>query len=377
MRAPSLAFLALVACGSGPTTSPADAGTDAFVPAPIAAAPSSAPASRPSARVAIPAGTVLAGSRPGTPYRRPSLEADLVALAVPAFDIDRHPARAADRSDPLRVSADAAARTCAAAGARLCDELEWERACEGDAHHAFAGDVPFETCVARPSECVASTGVVAPGIEAPEWTLGAEGYVLRGARMDQLAPLHRCDARTPLASPIDRDAAVRCCTGPRPSIPYPTPSASPPFASLTISTDALRAALATVPQLAPYAAAFDPYDRTDAERVYARADLIVDETSRARLADGPLLWSPAQGELVWLLAGRSGPHAILAALYPLADGSVIHAASFVFDDEAIPIALTPVPQTRREVSWTTSVGTAGESGAVRLDEDGVVRAIAH
>lgn len=373
MRASGLAFLALVGCGSSPAT-PVDAGADVVV---IALAPPRTETPRPSPRVEIPTGTVLAGSRPGTPFRRPAVEADLVAIEVPAFEIDRRPARAPDRSDPLRVSAEAAERACADAGARLCDELEWERACEGDAHQAFAGGMAFEACLAHPESCVAATGMEAPGVEAAEWTTSATGYVLRGARLDQLAPFHRCDARVPLTSPIDREAAVRCCVGPRPALPYPTPSSSAAFAPLTLSTDELRATLASIPELAEHAAAFDPYDRADAERAYARADLVVDDLTRARLAEGPLVWSPTTGELVWVVAGRSGPHSVLAALYPLADGTVIHAASFVFANETIPVALTPVPQARREVAWTTSVGTAGESGAVRLDDDGVVRVIAH
>jgi hypothetical protein len=62
-------------------------------------------------------------------------------------------------------------------------------------------------------------------------------------------------------------------------------------------------------------------------------------------------------------------------LYPLDDDTVIHGASFVFTNEHLPVALTPVPQERASVSWTTRAGTSGESGFVRFDDDAVMRIV--
>lgn len=381
----SLAIL-LAACGGDPA-GPGDAGTDAAV---VARAPSSVPTESvtPSAsprvpstgaRVAIPAGTVLAGSRPGTPFRRPQVEADLAPIEVPAFEIDRVVGHAEGRADPARVSLEAAVAECSARGARVCDELEWERACEGDAHVSLpSADQDYAACAAHPEACVGAMGVVAQGVQAPEWARSGERWVLRGAREDQEAPFHRCDARTVLDETEGREGAVRCCRGPAPTLSYPTPARGGlPFTALDVDLETLRAAMRSTPELAPFADAFVPFDVEGAGRAYTRADLVLDDTLRARLAAGPLVWSPAPGERAWLFAGTSGESTLIAVLYPLdgPPGAVVHGASFVFREE-VPVALTPVPQQRASVTWSTAVGRAGENGVVRLDEDGVIRIVA-
>lgn len=370
----------LAACGGSAAPLP-DAGADAFV---SRASPPTTTVSIPSSphdvrRIAVAAGTVLAGSRPGTAWRRPNVEADLAPMEVPAFGIDRRVDTAEGRADPLRLSAAAAVAACTARGARLCDELEWERACEGDAHLPWptvTGD--FAACAREPERCASATGVIAAGVLAPEWTRSGDRFVLRGARDDQEAPMHRCDARTPLNDASDREGAVRCCYGPAPTLVYPAPRTSAPFAPLDISVDALRVAMRSTPELAAWADDFTPFDVATAERAYTRADLLVDDTIRARLAPGPLLWSPANGERAWLVAGESGDDTLIVVLYPLdaPSGAVVHGASFVFRGEHVPVAITPVPRERLSVAWSTAVGRAGESGFVRLDEDGVIRIVA-
>ena len=376
MRARMFLAILLAACGASATPSP-DAGSDAFAPPIARAAPVVTRAAPPSPRVHVDSGTVLAGSRPGTPWRRPSVEADLAPITVPAFEIDRRVLTATDRADPQRVSSRDAISACSARGGRLCDELEWERACEGDVHVSLPTTGDYAACTAHPSECASAMGLIAQGVLALEWTLSAGQLVLRGARDDQDTPMHRCDARVLLVDPSDREAAVRCCYGAAPSLTYPASRGGMPFSNLELSLDALRAAMRSTPELAPWADDFTPFDLAGAERAYSRADLIVDETTRARLAPGPLLWSPANGERAWLFAGQSGADTIIAVLYPLDDGtSVVHGASFVFRGEHVPVAITPVPRERTSVSWSTAVGRAGESGLVRLDEDGVVRIVA-
>src|SRR4051812_5345352 len=108
MRARMLLAILLAACGAAPA-GPGDAGSDAArVQLPRAPASALPAATVSGPRVAIPRGTVLAGSRPGTPWRRPSLEADLAAIDVPGFEIDRRADTSAGRADPERVSARAA-----------------------------------------------------------------------------------------------------------------------------------------------------------------------------------------------------------------------------------------------------------------------------
>ena len=384
MHARALLAIVLAACGGPASQDDGGADTRASGPAPVApreaTAPQRALALGAADRVAVPEGVVLAGSRPGTPLRRPRVEADQAPIDVPAFEIDLGARRAADRADPEHVAVEVAAASCEARGGRLCDELEWERACEGDAHVALptaSGDFP--ACAADPARCVGALGLIAQGVLAPEWTRSGERFVLRGARLDQEAASHRCDARTVLDDTAGREGAVRCCYGPAPSLTYPAPRpGGAPFAPLEIDLPALRAAMRSTPELAPWADAFTPFDTAAAERAYTRADLAVDDTIRARLAAGPLVWSPIAGERVWLFAGESGEDSLIAVLYPLEgpQGAVVHGASFVFHGEHVPVAITPVPRERASVAWSTAIGRAGESGLVRLDDDGVIRIVA-
>src|SRR5690349_1560554 len=98
---------------------PPRAPTPTATPAPVAV-----PAGE---EIAVPAGTHAAGSMPGTLGRDPGSEADLIAVDVPAFSIDRLP-YPNDPSLPARTGVDRteAARLCDADGKRLCEELEWE-----------------------------------------------------------------------------------------------------------------------------------------------------------------------------------------------------------------------------------------------------------
>jgi hypothetical protein len=371
MRARVFVSVLLAACG-GSAVEVSDAGTDAFVAAPVTVVARAPSASSP--RVSIGEGVVLAGSRPGTAWRRPAVEADLAPVDVAAFEIDRRADAAPGRSDATRVALATAQSTCSARGGRLCDELEWERACEGNAHSAWPTS-DFASCAAHPEACVTASGVIAMGVTSPEWTRSGDRFVLRGARDDQDAPLHRCDARVVLADTVDREAAVRCCYGAAPALTYPTPTRlSAPFAPLEIDRDALRATLRTMPELASWADAFTPFTLDEAVRAYSRADLIATDVIRARVAPGPLLWSPSHGERAWVVAGESGEDTLIAVLYPLDDeGTVVHGASFVFHGEHVPVALTADPRDRTSIAWATAVGRVGESGTIRLDEDGVIR----
>ena len=87
---------------------------------------------RASELVAIPGGTLRAGSTPGDPGRVPELEPKNQEVELGPFSIDRLP-YPNDPGQPalLGQARDDARRLCAERGARLCTELEWERACKG------------------------------------------------------------------------------------------------------------------------------------------------------------------------------------------------------------------------------------------------------
>ena len=72
------------------------------------------------------------------------------------------------------------------------------------------------------------------------------------------------------------------------------------------------------------------------------------------------------------MAGRSGERTLIAALYPMPDGSKVHAASFVFDDEVTPVALMRTHTSRDEVLWTTCSSCMGESGVIQFRDDATI-----
>lgn len=372
--------------GGAPTTRAAVEPTEA--PPPEEARPAPPLTRPPGPRIAIPAGTVLAGSRPGTAGRRPAREADLVPVTIAPFEIDRVPVRAAGASMPLVAASRAeAAATCSARGGRLCSELEWERACEGEAHDPFmsGATLDLEGCSLDLGACVSSFGVSAMGIERPEWTasdldaslvaVGASA-VVRGARFDQPVASHRCDARGALAPVSDVGAAVRCCYGGDPNVgTYPTVASHPIFRAAGLEPEALRAILATVPELTAYASDFVPYGAEEGDRALARGNVLRDALAGWELAEGPFFWSPTLGDELLVFAGRGGGSTLIAALYRMTDGTYIHGGSFVLADESAPIAISRTPPSRAELRWTACFDCGGESGAIRLDEDQVVRVV--
>jgi hypothetical protein len=395
--------LALTACGAGPEDGVGEVAEPATDPTPtrtpIAAASESASAataaSPPRARLEgpraeVPGGSFEVGSVPGTPFRRASREADRVTVTLPAFAIDRRPYPNDPTLAPLLVTSRAQAESlCAERGARLCTELEWERACGGpDASvYATGATMDLEACMRQPGTCASGFGVLAMGVERPEWTasdvttrLGLRA-VLRGARSDQAVDFHRCAARTeqPAAptpeQPSIQPAAFRCCHGPAPDVAYPMPEASRQFVDVTMALDELRAALRSVPELARWADDFQPYDASTGDRALARGNATRTALQGWELTNGPFRWSPTQGDEALVVAGRSGADTLIAVLYPRPGEGYWHGGSFILENESAPIAITRTPPSREELLWTACQGCGGESGAIRLGDDGVIRIV--
>jgi hypothetical protein len=329
--------------------------------------------------VDVPAGVVRVGSLPGTPDRRPSVEADLVPVEVGAFSIDRLPYPNDPSRPPLLVtSRDEAARLCAAEGRRLCRELEWERACRGDGTLDYAtGEVlDLASCVADPTACPSPLGVLDLGMREPEWTASdaderlarlERTAVARGARSSDPVDQHRCGARQAVAPEGTRPLAFRCCGGDAPDTAYPDVGLRRVFRELDLDEARLRELLRSVPELARFADTFRPYVLEDAQRAIARGGATPEQLTW-ELAPGPFAWSPSVGEEVWIVTGKSAGSTVIAALYPLPDGSVRHAASFILADEEAPVAILRSRGSRGELLWTACWSCAGESGTIRFDE---------
>ncbi|UJR80901.1 formylglycine-generating enzyme family protein [Sandaracinus amylolyticus] len=378
----------LVGCGGTPeVSSETDAAATVVAPAPSPRTPQ--PPATPGPTIAVPAGVVLAGSTPGTPFRRPSREVDEIPVELPAFAIDRHPYPNEPFAPPQLVTSRAeAAALCEARGARLCTELEWERACEGDAHDRFPGGRTYDAdrCSRDRSACASALGAMRMGETAPEWTASdaaeslvrrGRSAVLRGAQADAPADQHRCDARVlevPEAAPA---AAFRCCHGTAPAVRYPEVDRPREVVDLTVERDAIRAALRGVPELAAYADDFEPYAEADGDRALACANVDRRALAGWELAPGPFAWSPSPGEATWVVAGRGGGSSLIAVLYVLPGDRFAHAASFVLEGEDAPIAVTRTPPSRGELQWSACWGRPGDGGVVRFGEDSIVRVISH
>ncbi len=408
----ALVALALAGCspGGGTRGGPArrDAGTDAgSAPAAttrhaVTQASSESATERPTPATAapprvgevvpIPAGPMRAGSRPGAPGRVPGTEADLLPAALPAFTIDRLP-YPNDPALPPRaaVSRAEAAALCGEAGKRLCTDLEWERACEGPTNDAaplgatFPGGATFdaETCGIDPLACASPEGVLSLGATLGEWTAsaappefgaaGLDAIVRGGAALSPIA-VHRCASRRPFPSGTKVEGlGFRCCGGADAEVPYPRVArARTMFEDRPANTAALRRVLAGVPEVARFAERFAPFDADDVDRALGRGGQTRESLGGWGVMAGVLVWSPADGETVWIVAGTSGPDSLVAALHPMPDGTFLHAASFILENEATPIAVAYGVTSQRELLWSTCWGCGGEGGAITFRDDATI-----
>jgi formylglycine-generating enzyme required for sulfatase activity len=354
--------------------------------------PPRAAAPRAGETVSIAAGPMRAGSLPGTAGRAPGVEADLLPVALPAFTIDRLPYPNDPSLAPrAAVSRDEAASLCSAEGKRLCSELEWERACEGATNDAaplgaiYPGGSSFdpETCGLDALACASPEGVLSLGTSLGEWTASAAppelaqsglDAIVRGGAAISPAAVHRCAARRafPSATKVD-GLGFRCCGGEAPSIPYPTVArARSMFQDRAMETVEARRILASVPEVARFAARFSPYDADDVDRALGRGGLSREALGGWALMAGVLVWAPADGEQAWVFAGTSGPDSLIAVLYPMPDGTFVHAASFILENEATSIAIAYGVTAPRELLWSTCWGCGGEGGAVTLKDDATI-----
>lgn len=109
---------------------------------------------------------------PGDEGRDPTLEPVLASYDMPAFTMDALPYPGVPGEPPLTgLSQAEAQKKCTERGARLCTELEWERACRGPNGDAFAvGPAWDPTCEKTPEKCTSGFGARAMGTTIEEWT---------------------------------------------------------------------------------------------------------------------------------------------------------------------------------------------------------------
>jgi formylglycine-generating enzyme required for sulfatase activity len=189
--------------------------------------------------LAIPPGRFFAGSVPGDDGRDPTIEPLATAYDLPAFSIDALPYPGKPGEPPRTgVTQAEAAKLCAEKSARLCTELEWERACRGPNGDLFAAGPAWDpTCSKTPEQCVSGFGARSMGASIQEWTASvvpsAEGprkVAVRGAFGGAAAAAHRCAARHAMDPTVSgRPIGFRCCTGAAPSVSLASIESAPTF----------------------------------------------------------------------------------------------------------------------------------------------------
>ncbi len=327
--------------------------------------------------IAIAAASFEAGSTPGDEGRDPTLEPANVVVTLGPFAIDALPFPNDPKRPPaLARSRDDAERACAGLGARLCSELEWERACRGPDGDPYASGAAWDpACDADPDACTSAFGVRAMG-GLREWTASnvtADGVtepVLRGPGVEGPrvpAAAHRCAHRS-RARAAAGTAGFRCCHGPPndAAIAITSDASRPAFVPIELDIAALAAAFARAPtlsRLGPELHLFDDRDPSPAARA-------PDALARASFA--PIAWSPEAGSDLVVAAGRAGKSSFIVALWPIRRGGYRVAASYLFVDDPVLVTLAFDPRRRRELTWTarsSSDPASLQTGHVRVRED--------
>jgi hypothetical protein len=336
------------------------------------------------ARVEIPGGKLSAGSTPGDPGRDAVLEPAMLEVELGAFTIDRYLYPNEPGKPPLtgvsRAKADA---LCHERGARLCTELEWERACKGDAGNVFATGAEWDpACAKDPASCASSFGVAGMGAALREWTasdvqpienMQAKAAAVRGARADAAAVDHRCAHRTAAdATAGGADIGFRCCGGPPNAAQIPSPTWQQTFRRAEISPAEVAKMLASVPSLKDLSADVAFFkEPDDPNQVLARGDGGAPPPN-VTLTTSPLLWSPVPGEELLVVAGHGGKDSFVVAFHRLPGDRYRLGSSLWMKGEKGPVVLGFNGYVRRKLAWATCWDCNAESGSVTYREDGRV-----
>lgn len=221
----------------------------------------------------IPPGTLLAGSAPGATPRIAEEELPSTPVALHGFYIDLYPYPnehgAIPTTNATREEADV---LCAQKGKRLCTELEWERACKGEANRMYEYGVEYraatcgtgvasEEAARRPTgdrpACKSTFGVAELHGGAWEWTSSRWGRgakedlgVLRGGNAVAGELVGRC--ANALARPPKQKGPTmgwRCCAGDKNDAEVELALDTGPALVALSKTEALRAVavLSSVP----------------------------------------------------------------------------------------------------------------------------------
>lgn len=364
--------LAAVGCDRSGTDTPAAPSGSAPQPAPAEAHPPKAPARAGELRD-VPTGAFRAGSTPGEPGRRPEVEPRLSDIELGAYRIDRLPFPNDPGASPRTgVTREDAARLCGERGARLCTELEWERACKGPESELYSSGARFEPrCAKEPATCASGFDVLGMGTALREWTASdiAPGTpralaALRGAAASAPADAHRCAARTGVAADTrETDLGFRCCSGPPNARQIAEPTLGAAYQKVKLGADRLAQLLSAEPVTRELAKDVKYFREPDsAETVLARGP---GDKKGFSFTTSPLLWNPVAGSEFLVVSGRSGEStSFVVAFFSLGKDSYRLAGSFVMRNEPGPVALAYTDDIRPRLHFSTCWGCPGETGKI-------------
>lgn len=330
-------------------------------------------------RVEVPTGAFEAGSMPGTEGRKPQIEQLATTVDLGPFQIDRLPFPNDPARAPLtNVTRSEAITHCASQGARLCTELEWERACKGPKSELFSTGERFElACLKEVSACASGFDVLGMGLSLREFTASdvvsdgtgpARGASVRGANAAAPKMNHRCAHREAVdENERAEDLGFRCCHGAPNAARVEEPHQLAVFERAKLDAPAVTALLATHPRTAPLAKDFAFFREPEAaETVVSRGP---GDKQGLRFTVAPLYWSPVAGTRYLLIVGRSGKDtSAVLAYYVIREGNYRLAASFIMQSEPGPVALAYHESIRPRLFFSTCWKCPGETGKVLYRE---------
>jgi hypothetical protein len=301
----------------------------------------------------------------------PELEPKNLEVELGPYGIDRLP-YPNDPTLPVLVgkTRDEARRLCAERSARLCTELEWERACKGPDQEPYPSGVIWDpSCTAGAKTCASGFGVLGLGTTAGEWVsndvvLGEEKRraLVRGAGKSAAATEHRCAARHPTeASTSSQDIGFRCCHGAPNAAVIGEPKQAAVFRKAKLTSEELEQALAADP--AGKALARDIKFFREPEGASTVVSRGPGDKKGFDFTVAPLLWSPTPGSEILLVAARSGESTSFVAAFHVLPGNKYRLAStFTLQGEPGPVALAFSPDIKPRVHFSTCWGCPGETG---------------